>query len=159
MAEQSPAITASHPSPTVLRIINPVMKVLLKTPVLGPMRGQMMVVNFNGRKSGRRYSIPLSAHRIDDALYALTDAGWKVNFRDGTTADILLDGKTTGMRGELIADPAAVADVAHRCAESYGAKEAQRMMGLKFRDERVPTLEEFTEAAQRLHIAAIRFTA
>lgn len=159
MAEQSPAITASHPSPTVLRIINPVMKVLLKTPVLGPMRGQMMVVNFNGRKSGRRYSVPLSAHRIDDALYALTDAGWKVNFRDGASADILLDGKTTGMRGELIADPAAVADVAHRCAESYGAKEAQRMMGLKFRDERVPTLEEFTEAAQRLHIAAIRFTA
>lgn len=158
MAEQSPTITASHPSPTMLRVINPVMKVLLKTPVLGPMRGQMMVVNFNGRKSGRRYSIPLSAHRIDDALYAFTDAQWKVNFRDGATADVFLDGKTTSMRGELIREPATVGDVMHRCAESYGAKEAQRMMGLKFRGPQVPTLEEFAEAAQRLHIGAVRFT-
>ena len=50
------------------------------------------------------------------------------------------------MRGELIRDPATVADLSHRAAESYGAKTAQRMMGLKFRpDNRVPTLEEFTE--------------
>jgi hypothetical protein len=31
-------------------------------------------------------------------------------------------------------------------------------MGLKFRDQRVPTLEEFIEAAGREHIAAIRLT-
>ena len=32
------------------------------------------------------------------------------------------------------------------------------MMGLKFRDDRVPTLEEFTEAAQRDGMAAVKFT-
>ena len=62
------------------------------------------------------------------------------------------------MRGELIRDPATVADLSRRCAESYGAKKAQRMMGLKFRDDRVPTLEEFTEAAQRDGMAAVKFT-
>ena len=71
---------------------------------------------------------------------------------------MLWDGKKTTMRGELIRDPATVADLSHRVAESYGAKKAQRMMGLKFRDDRVPSLEEFTEAAQREGMRAVKLT-
>jgi hypothetical protein len=62
------------------------------------------------------------------------------------------------MRGELVTDPAVVADLSHRLAESYGVKRAQRMMGLGFRDQRIPTLEEFTEAAQRERITAVKLT-
>ena len=155
MTEQSPAVTISHPPAAVLRAVNPILRFLLGTPVAGAARKQMMVVSFNGRKTGRRYSIPLSAHRIDNELYAITSAPWKQNFRDGAAADVLLDGKTTAMRGELIKDRAVVADLAHRVAESYGVKRAQRAMGLKFRDQQIPTLEEFTEAAEREGIAAI----
>jgi hypothetical protein len=158
MPEQSPAVTISHPPDAILRAVNPILRFLLRTPIAGPGRDQLMIVTFTGRKSGRRYSIPLSAHRIDNTLYAITSAPWKQNFRDGATAEVLHNGTTTTMRGELIKDPAAVADLAHRCAEFYGAKRAQRSMGLKFRDDRVPTLEEFTEAAQREHIAAVRLT-
>jgi hypothetical protein len=100
----------------------------------------------------------LSAHRIDNDLYALTDAPWKHNFRDGATAEVLVNGKTTFMRGELIQDRPTVADLYHRGAESYGAKRAQRMMGFKFRDQRIPTLDEFAEAVDRDHLAAVRFT-
>ena len=153
-----PAVTTSHPPERLLRAANPVVRFLLRTPLAGSARRQLMVLNFTGRKTGRRYSIPVSAHRIDNTLYAIANAGWKANFRDGATAEVLYDGKTTNMRGELIRDPAAVADLCRRAAESYGAKQAQRMMGLKFRDDRIPTLEEFTEAAQREGIAAVRLT-
>lgn len=153
-----PAVTVSHPPDRLLRAVNPALRFLLRTPLAGGARKQLMVLNFTGRKSGRQYSIPVSAHRIDGDLYAIAEAGWKVNFRDGATADVLHDGKTTTMRGELIRDPATVADLSRRCAESYGAKKAQSMMGLKFRDDQIPTLEEFTEAAQRLGMGAIRFT-
>lgn len=158
MTEQPPAVTVNHPPAAILRAVNPILRSLLRTPLAGAAREQMMVVSFTGRKSGRQFSVPVTAHRIDTDLYALTNAPWKANFRDGATAEVLLGGKTTTMRGELITDPAVVAGVSHRAAESYGAKRAQRMMGLKFRDQRVPTLEEFTEAAQREKIAAIRFT-
>jgi hypothetical protein len=117
-----------------------------------------MVVSFNGRKTGRRYSIPVSAHRIDNQLYALVGAPWKRNFRSGATAEVLLGGKTTTMRGELIEDRSVVADLYRRCTESYGVKRAQQLMGLKFRDKRIPTLEEFTEAVEENGLAAIRFT-
>ena len=158
MTEQTPAVTISHPPERLLHAVNPALRFLLRTPLAGAARKQLMVLNFTGRKSGRQYSIPVSAHRIDNDLYALASAGWKANFRDGATAEVLYDGKTTKMRGELIRDPATVADLSRRCAESYGAKNAQRMMGLKFRDGRIPSLEEFTEAARRDGMAAVKFT-
>jgi hypothetical protein len=158
MAEQSPAVVVSHPPEKLLHAVNPVMRFFLGTPLAGSARKQMMVVSFKGRKSGRQYSIPLSAHMIDKQLYAVTSAPWKNNFRDGTDAEVLHEGKRTRMRGELITDPAVVADLSHRLAESYGVKRAQRMMGLGFRDERIPTVEEFTEAAQREHLAAVKLT-
>jgi len=158
MAEKSAAVTVSHPPAAILRAVNPILRFLLRTPVAGAAREQLMVVSFNGRKTGRRYSMPLSAHRIDNDLYAITSAPWQQNFRDGAAAEVVHGGKTTTMRGELIQDSAVVADLAQRCAESYGVKRAQRMMGLKFRDQRVPTIEEFADAAQRDHIAAIRLT-
>ena len=158
MTDQLPAVSISHPPEGLLRAVNPAVKFLLGTPLGGGLRRQMMVLNFTGRKSGRHYSIPVSAHRLDDALYALASAGWTANFRDGATAEVLWDGKKTTMRGELIRDPATVAGLSHRAAESYGAKTAQRMMGLKFRDNRVPTIEEFTEAAQRDGMRAVKLT-
>ena len=152
------AITMSHPPEAVLRAVNPLLRFALGTPLAGGARKQLMVIGFNGRKTGRRYAIPVSAHRIDNDLYALTAEPWKRNFRDGAAAQVLHDGKTTTMKGELIQDPSTVADLYHRAAESYGAKRAQRMMGLGFRDQQIPTLEEFTQAVDQLRLAAIRFT-
>lgn len=158
MTEQSPVITESHPPEALLRVVNPILRSLLRTPLMGPARKQLMVLSFKGRKTGRQYAIPLSAHRINDILYALTGARWKHNFRDGADAQVLLDGKTIAMRGELIEDRGVVADLYRRCSESYGVKGAQRMIGIKFREQRIPTLDEFAEAVDRLKLAAIRLT-
>jgi hypothetical protein len=158
MAEQSYAIDVGHPPSAFLRLINPVLGTLLRTPLAGPARRQLMVLHFTGRKSGREFSIPVSAHVIDGDLYALAGAAWKANFRDGASAQVVYDGKTTAMRGELIKDRALLSDLYLRCAQSYGAGRAQRMMGLKFRDPRVPDRAEFAEAIERLKLGAVRFT-
>ncbi|OBH85437.1 hypothetical protein [Mycobacterium scrofulaceum] len=158
MAEQSHAIDAGHPPSALMRIVNPMLGFLLRTPLAGPARKQLMVLSFTGRKTGRPFSIPLSAHVIDGQLYALTGAPWKQNFRDGAPAQVVYDGKTTAMRGELIRDRAIVSDLFLRCAESYGVQRAQRMIGLKFRDHRIPTRDEFAEAVDRMHLGAVRLT-
>ena len=46
MAEQSPAITLSHPPEKLLRAVNPVLRFFLGTPLAGSARKQMMVVSF-----------------------------------------------------------------------------------------------------------------
>src|SRR5947209_11271670 len=158
MAEQSHAIDVGHPPSAVLRVVNPVLGFLLRTPLAGPARKQLMVLSFTGRKTGRPYTIPVSAHVIDNDLYALTGASWKQNFRGGAPAQVVYDGKSTAMRGELIRDRAAVSDLFHRCTESYGVQRAQRMIGLKFRDRQMPSRDQFAEAVDRLHLGAVKFT-
>jgi hypothetical protein len=158
MTDQIPAVAAGHPPEKLLRVVNPMLRFLLRTPLTGSLRRQLMVLNFKGRKSGRQFSIPVSAHHIDGGLYAIANAGWKHNFTGGADADVLHAGKTTKMRGEIISDPVVVADLAHRCAQSYGVKKAQTMMGLKFRDDRIPTVDEFAEAFARDKVVAVKFT-
>jgi hypothetical protein len=158
MAEESYAIDAGHPPSALLKLVNPVLGFLLRTPLAGPARKQLMVLSFTGRKTGRPFTLPVSAHVIDNDLYALTGAVWKQNFRDGAPAQVVYDCKSTAMRGELITDRAIVSDLFKRCAESYGVRRAQTMIGLKFRDRRIPTLEEFGEAVDRMKLGAVRLT-
>ncbi len=158
MTEQPYAVDVGHPPSALLRLINPVLVVLLRTPLAGPARKQLMVLHFTGRKSGREFTIPVSAHVIDGDLYALAGAAWKANFKDGASAQVVYDGKTTAMRGELIRDRTLLPDLYLRCAQGYGVKRAQRMMGLNFRDPRIPDREEFAEAIERLKLGAVRLT-
>jgi hypothetical protein len=158
MAEQSPAVSVSHPPEKLLRLVNPGLKFLLGTPLAGSAGKQLMVLSFKGRKSGNPYSIPVSAHDIGGQLYALAGAPWTRNFRGGADAEVLHDGKKTSMHGELIEDAAVVSELQHQVAESYGVKRAQRMMGLGFREPRIPTVDEFKEACEREGICAIKFT-
>jgi hypothetical protein len=158
VADQTAAITTAPPPDAIMRAVNPLMRYLLRTPLAGGLRKQFMVLSFKGRKTGREFNIPVSAHHIDGDLYALIGSVWKVNFRGGGPASVLVDGRVRAMRGELVEDPAATADLFHRCAQSYGVKRAQRMMGLQFRDDRIPTLEEFAEAIEANKLAAIKFT-
>lgn len=158
MAEQAHAIEPGHPPALLMLVVNPVLGVLLRTPLGGPARKRLMVLRFSGRKTGRPFSVPVSAHLIGGQLYALTGATWKQNFRDGADALVVHDGATRAMRGELIGDRAAVAELYLRCVESYGLRRAPWMLGLKFRGPRIPSREEFADAVERLHLGAVRFT-
>jgi len=158
MTEQSYAVDAGHPPSALMRLVNPVMGFVLRSPLAGVLGKQFMVLSFTGRKTGSPYSIPLSAHVIDGQLYALTGNPWKQNFRDGGPVQVVYDGKSTAMRGELIRDHAVVSDLLLRCTESYGVQRAQRLIGLKFRDQRIPTRDEFAEAVRRLHLGAVRLS-
>ena len=154
----SAAIEISHPPEALLRAVNPVLRVAIGVPGLGSSLKDFMVLKFTGRKSGRHFAVPVSAHHLDGDLYAIIEAGWKHNFTDGAPVEVVHAGKTTAMQGQLVKDPATVADITHRVCLAYGAKKAQRSTGFKFTAGTVPSLDEFTEAATRLKIAAIRLT-
>jgi hypothetical protein len=151
------AIEISTPPKALMQIANPALGLALRSP-LGSSLKDFMVLSFDGRKSGRRFDVVVSAHHLDGDLYALIHAGWKHNFTDGASAHVIHAGKTIAMHGLLIKDPAAAAAISHRVAAAEGAKKAQRSMGLKFRDGTVPSLGDFTEASARLGLAAIKLT-
>lgn len=152
------AVEPAHPPAAMLRVSNPVMRGLLRSPAGGPLRKQFMVLRFFGRKTGRRYDIPVVAHRLDGGLYALTDARWRNNFRDGADVEVTLDGHVTRMRGQLVDDPEAAASLYASAIDHLGVKRAQRMLGLKIHTPEPPAAEALAEAARRYHLSAIQLT-
>lgn len=136
-----------------------VVRVLLRSPLGGPMRRQLMVLRFTGRKTGRRYDVPVTAHRLGDELYSLTAARWRNNFRGGAEVDVTLGGHITRMRGQLLEDPEAVAPIYARSIDQLGVKRAQRMIGIKIGTPGTPATHALAEAARRYHMCAVRLTA
>ncbi len=158
MAEQAAAVEPSHPPDAVLRVVNPMVRLLLRSPVAGPLRKQLMVLRFTGRKTGHRYDVPVAAHQVGDELWSLTGAGWRHNFGGGADVEVTLDGRTTRMRGELVTNPDAVAHVYARRIDDLGVKRAQRLIGIKIHTPGTPTTQALAEAVKRYHLATIRFT-
>jgi hypothetical protein len=50
MTNTAPAVTISHPPVSLLHTANPLMRRILRLPLLGSLRNQMMVVDVVGRE-------------------------------------------------------------------------------------------------------------
>ncbi len=149
------AVEGKTPPAAVTKALNVVLRPLLSSPLGGRM-GSLMVLGFTGRKSGKHYRVPVAAHTDATGLYALTPAGWRLNFRGGADADVTLSGHTTPMRGELVEDVPTVARIYHSRITELGVRSAKHQIGLQFAGGRLPSLDEVTEMVQREHCAVVR---
>ncbi len=141
----------------VLKVVNPVLKPLLRCPLGGRILGRkLMLLRFTGRSSGQRYDVPISAHADDSGLYALTPFRWRRNFVGGKEAEVSLRGRTRRMHGVLVEDVAAVADTMHARITELGARRASRLIGLRFNEDRLPTHAEVTTMVRKQRFAVVR---
>ena len=75
-------------------LVNRVMPGMLATPLLSRAVGSRLVtLYFVGRKSGRRYTIPVAYTRDKDDLLIGTPFGWGRNLRTGEPVEIRLRGR------------------------------------------------------------------
>jgi hypothetical protein len=158
VTQQTPVVEQAYPSRAFTALVNPIARMLLSSPLGGPLRRRYMLVHFTGRKSGRRYVVPVTVHRSAGELYILTSARWKHNFRGGADLEVTLNGRTTPMRGELIEDPETVAGVYARRIDEYGLTMAKIEIGIKIHVPRTPTVEELADATRRIGFSVIRLT-
>lgn len=87
--------------------MNAVMGGVLRTPLVHrALSGQLLVVEVIGRKTGRRYRVPLAYRRSGDALLVVTEGRWRRNLVEGRPVGVLLRGRTEQMSPEVIADEA-----------------------------------------------------
>jgi hypothetical protein len=76
------------------RLVNRIVRGLLRTPLLSRAIGSRLVtVYVVGRKSGRRYTIPVAYTRQRDDLLIGTAFGWGRNLRTGEPVSIRLKGR------------------------------------------------------------------
>ncbi len=78
----SVATTIEH---GLYRVLNPVMKTVLRSPLHGVASGTVALLHFRGRKSGREFVTPLSYVKDDQTVWFLSahSTNWWKNFREG----------------------------------------------------------------------------
>lgn len=54
------------------KVINPIVKGLLRSPLHGLMSKNTMLIEFKGRKSGRMFTTPVSYHIEGDRVHCFT---------------------------------------------------------------------------------------
>jgi hypothetical protein len=151
------AVEWHQPPAPLVKTLNVVLRAVLPSP-LGRGVGEFMLLAFAGRRTGRRYRVPVTAHRDAEGLCALTPAGWRLNFRGGADVDVTFAGRTTPMRGVLVEDEAEVARTYLDRMTELGMRRAARMIGLKFPLGRLPALDEVTELVRREHFGVVRLS-
>ncbi|MEV6648393.1 hypothetical protein [Amycolatopsis sp. NPDC051371] len=150
-------VEGHQPPAPLVKAFNAVLRAVLPSP-LGRGVREFMLLAFTGRRSGRHYRVPVTAHRDDGGLYVLTPAGWRLNFTGGVDADVTFAGRTTPMHGVLVEDEDAVVRTYLDRITGLGLRGAARQIGLKFPAGRLPTAGEVTEFVRREHFGVIRLS-
>ena len=133
---------AGPPMPAVVfRIVNPLMKLLLRSPFHGVVSESLLLLTFTGRKSGREYTTPVGYRYFDDSMVIFTHSDWWKNLRGGATVTLHLRGDRREAEATPITDPADVAEYLARLIDEHGVEAANRI-GLSIHGDGAPTVED-----------------
>ena len=102
-------VTDARPPYALVAVLNPVNRLILRTP-LGRAITPCALLQFEGRRSGRRLRVPVLWHPVGGGGYVFSPATWPPNFEGGALASVTHLGRTREMRGTLERDPDKVAD-------------------------------------------------
>ncbi len=90
------------------RVLNAWMRLLLRSPLHRVRSGRLILLEFEGRRTARRYVIPVGYWQPDDdRLVCLSSATWSRWWRNLQDADVVvrLRGRERSGRSDLVADP------------------------------------------------------
>ena len=89
---------------TFQRFYNPLVIRLLRSPLHALMSGSVLLLTFEGRRSGRSYTTPVSYIRDgeDVLLVAARDHSWWKNLRGGAPVRLRIGGRDEGGVGEVL---------------------------------------------------------
>ncbi len=77
-----------------MRFVNQFPKAILRSPLHPVMSRRFLLLSFQGRKTGRRYHLPLAYLRRNGEVIMTTDSGWWRNLRGGRPVQLRLAGRT-----------------------------------------------------------------
>jgi hypothetical protein len=145
-AGTAPVVHSFEPSAAFRRMTaigNKIMVPLLRSRAGAKMHG-LALLAFTGRRTGRRYEVPVAYHEIDGQGLVFTASPWRVNMRDGRDVDVTTEGRTRRMHAALVEDRDQVASVYASVLEREGLSEPTNI-GLKIDVDRMPTHAELVE--------------
>ncbi len=107
---QPAAPTRRRPPKVLYRVLNPLFGLVLRSPLHGLVSKRLLLLTFTGRKSGKRYTIPVGYGQADNTLLLGTQSRWKHNLCGGVPVKVRLRGRQRAGTAEVIDDEAGLAE-------------------------------------------------
>ncbi len=122
-------------------LANRVMRGVLRVPLLCRVAGAKLITIYPiGRKTGRRYAIPVAYTRHGTVLLVGTQFGWARNLRTGQEVTIRLKGALRRVSVEAITDePGVVADFAVMAKDNH---QFAKLNGIRLDETGEPSSED-----------------
>ncbi len=92
------------PPPPNMKAINPVVRLLLRSPLHVALSDTLLLLTYTGRKSGKRYTIPVAYLQEGDVVTVFTDHAWWKNLRGGASVQLEIKRQRVAGTAECIAD-------------------------------------------------------
>jgi hypothetical protein len=131
MEQQTELVTTVSKGPPLPKwaygIVNPSMMGVLRSPLHRALSGSLMILIFEGRKSGKRYSIPVGYMEEGNSLYLFSHAAWAKNFIDGAPVAVRLRGELRRGTARIIEDDATILRFLRRMIAERGEGMAEQM--------------------------------
>lgn len=86
------------------KLVNPTLRLLLHTPLHGLLSGRLALLTFTGRKSGKRYQVPVGYVQHGRTVLINTKSPWQRNLAGGAEVALRLRGRNERGWAELLTD-------------------------------------------------------
>jgi F420H(2)-dependent quinone reductase len=153
------AIGRRVPPQRLITLMNPMMRALLRSPLHVAVDNAMLILHVTGRRTGRRYDIPVGYLSLDGRFLVVTQHRWRANLRGGADIEVTLAGRRRAMHAHLDEDSASVATTLNTLIQKLGWQATQRQTGLRLSELRGPTIDELQDAVRRYDLATITLSA
>jgi NAD(P)-dependent dehydrogenase (short-subunit alcohol dehydrogenase family) len=109
--------------------MNAALSPVLRSPLHALADGTFMLLEFTGRRTGKRYRFPVGYSREGDVVTIFTPWGWWKNLRGGAPVTVWLKGQRRSGTADVVTDPAAIAQAitpvlrrSPRIARAFGVR-------------------------------------
>ena len=143
----------------IYKVLNPIVKTILKSPLHSIMSGDIVLLKFTGRKSGRELSTPVSYRVVDDSIHCFTDKvnQWWRNLDNVESIELVLKGKA------LIGKPTVVSKNSEVISKAFGdfltaLPRSASFSDVRLNKEKKPNQDDVERAAKALVFIEIKLT-
>jgi deazaflavin-dependent oxidoreductase (nitroreductase family) len=144
------------PKPIFEYLINPVMKVVLRSPFHSVLSDSLLLITFTGRKSGTEFTTPVGYEQQNGTLYitSQTNRVWWKNLRGGASVTVRLRSQRRQGEATVIENNEAVADYVRGFIDRHGIDSVNRL-ALAIESDAVPSNEALADGLNRTVVVRI----
>jgi deazaflavin-dependent oxidoreductase (nitroreductase family) len=88
------------------KLVNPLMRLILRSPLHGMMSAALLLLTYKGRRSGKEYTLPVQYAQEKNTLYIMPGGArnktWWRNLRGGAAVRVTLRGKQEKGKGLVL---------------------------------------------------------